>query len=278
MKTCVTTVALPDLTLEEQCQLLKGLGYDGIELRVRRVPEHRRNESPSPWGVHVNDLTPENLQDKSGEIRSQLRDHGLQLAGLASSVACTDLEQVKLLLEGSVAVGAPFFRVGAAAGYDGSIPYRAVYGETVAGFARVLDCTRGSGVKVVLEIHGGTIHPSASLAHRVVSLFDPSLVGVIYDPQNMVQDGFETTRLALDLLGPYLAHCHVGGHRPLRPKGDGSWLWEGCDMEEGLYNYPAMLRHLRTIGYAGFVSVEDFRTVPALEKFGKAIRFLRSIE
>jgi hypothetical protein len=32
-------------------------------------------------------------------------------------------------------------------------------------------------------MHGGTIHPSASLAYRIVSNFAPEDIGVIYDPQ-----------------------------------------------------------------------------------------------
>ena len=35
MKYSVTSVILPDLDLTETCELLKELGYDGLELRVR---------------------------------------------------------------------------------------------------------------------------------------------------------------------------------------------------------------------------------------------------
>jgi len=282
MKYSVTTVSLPELTMAQQAALLKRLGYDGIELRVRRVTDEARKKPPSSWGYHVNDITPENFKEKSSEIKKVLSDHGLKLAGLASAVACTDLEQMKLLLDGSVACGAPFIRVGAAAGWDGKRPYRDVYGETVAGYARVLELTRGTGVKIVLEIHGGTIHPSASLAYRIVSHFDPALVGVIYDPQNMVRDGFETTSLAIDLLGPYVAHCHVGAHKPtgceLDPKGTAKWKWEGCSMGEGLYNFPAMMAALKKINFQGFISIEDFRNVPPEEKYASAIAYLKGIE
>lgn len=282
MKYSVTTVALPEMTLLEQAQLLQRLGYDGMELRVRRVSEEQRKKPPSCWGYHVNDITPENLAAKAGEIKAVLSDHRLQLAGLATNASCTDLEQVKLLLEGAVSVGAPFIRVGASSGYDGTVPYRVILGETVAGYARVLEITRGSGVKVLLEIHGHTIHPSASLAHRIVSHFEPSEVGVIYDPQNMVTDGFETTPLAVDLLGPYLAHCHVGAHRPKPGEADDrgtvAWKWEGCEMGEGLYAYPGLMKALKERGYPGFISVEDFRSAPAEEKFGSALRYLKNIE
>jgi sugar phosphate isomerase/epimerase len=286
MQYSATTVFLPDLTLVQQADLLSRLGYDGIELRVRRVPaDLRAKAQPSSWGYHRSDLTPENFAAKAPEIRQVLADHGLALAGIASAVSCTETEHLKLLVEGAVAAGAPFVRVGAAAGYkaDGSQDYWQVYGETVAGFARTLELTRGTGVKIVLEIHGGTIHCSASLAHRVVSHFNPAEVGVIYDPQNMVKDGFETTALAVQLLGPYLAHCHVGAHRPLPPtehdaSGTAIWKWEGCPMADGLYHFPTLIAQLRKVGYRHFISIEDFRPLPAEDILAEAIRYLRALE
>jgi len=286
MKYSATTVFLPHLTMKEQADLLARLGYDGIELRVRRVTDEvRAKAEPSNWGWHVNDITPENFAGKAPEVRRVLDDAGIALAGIASNAPCTDLEQIKRLVEGAVLVGAPFIRVGAAAGFrpDGSVDYRTVYGETVAGYARVLEITRGTGVKILLEIHGGTIHPSASLAYRIVSQFDPAAVGVIYDPQNMVRDGFETTALAVQLLGPYLAHCHVGGHRPIPGGKDASgtvqWKWEGCAMAEGLYDYRQMIVHLRRAGYPYFISVEDFRAEPSPEeRLAEGIRYLRGLE
>jgi len=282
MKYCVTTVALPELTMEQQADLLQRLGFDGVELRVRRVSESALGQAPSSWGRHVNDVSPENFKAKAPEIRKILADHGLGLAGLATNPNCTDLEQVKLLLDGAVEAGAPFIRVGAADGYNGTRPYMEILGETVAGYSRVLDLTRGSGVKVVLEIHGGTICTSASLAHRIVSHFDPAAVGVIYDPQNMVRDGFETTALAIDLLGPYLAHCHVGAHRPtpagLDENGTAQWNWDRCPMGEGLYNYVQMLDALKKVNYQGFISIEDFSDEAPEEKYGAALKYLKSVE
>ena len=84
MKVSATTVFLPHLTLVQQAELLSRLGYDGIELRVRRISaEQRAKAEPSAWGYHVNDVTPENFAAKAPEIRRVLADHGLALAGVA---------------------------------------------------------------------------------------------------------------------------------------------------------------------------------------------------
>jgi sugar phosphate isomerase/epimerase len=264
--------------------MLSRLGFDGIELRVRRVSDDLRAKAePSNWGYHVNDVTPENFAEKSGEINSILADHGLSFVGIAANAPCTDLEQIKYLVEGAVKCGSPMLRVGASSGFkaDGSQNYWEIYGETVAGFARVLELTKGTGIKLLIEMHGNTIHPSASLAYRIASNFSPEDVGVIYDPQNMVRDGYETIALALQLLGPYLAHCHLGAHRPApgetNEKGTVQWKWERCGLAEGLFDIPAMMAQYEKVGYDGFISIEDFGAQPVEEKLSQSIAYLKSL-
>jgi sugar phosphate isomerase/epimerase len=284
MKYSATTVLMPELTMAEQAAMLSRLGFDGVELRVRRVSDELRAKAePSNWGYHVNDVTPENFAEKSGEINQILADHGLSFVGIAANAPCTDLEQIKHLVEGAVKCGSPMLRVGASSGFkaDGNQNYWEIYGETVAGFARVLELTKGTGIKLLIEMHGNTIHPSASLAYRIASNFSPEDVGVIYDPQNMVRDGYETIALALQLLGPYLAHCHLGAHRPAasetNDKGTVQWKWDRCGLAEGLFDIPTMLQQFEKVGYEGFISIEDFGGLPVEEKLTQAITYLKSL-
>lgn len=282
MRYSATTVLMPELDLEEQAGLLQRLGYDGIEWRVRPVPQEARSKGYSFWGAHKNDLTPENFAANADRMRRMAADHGLVIAGIASSASADELEQVKLLAEGTAACGAAFFRVGCPRRFDGSESYTVLYEEAVEAFGKALDAIAGYPVKVALEIHGYTIHPSASLAYRIVSHWPPERICVIYDPQNMVSDGYETTEIGLELLGSYLEHLHVGGHKPV-PKertatGTVEWDWPGCPMAEGLYNYPRLLKKLKAMGYGGFLSVEDFRDTPLEEKLREGIAYLRAVE
>jgi sugar phosphate isomerase/epimerase len=282
MRYSATSVMLPDLTLEEQAALLQRLGFDGIEWRVRRVPASARGKGYSEWGEHKNDLTPENFARNAPRMTQVAADHGLAIAGIASNAPATDLEQVRLLGEGAAACGAPFVRVGCPRGYDGTENYNALFEEAVDAYHAALDVLAPFGVRAALEIHGGTIHVSASLAHRLVSHWPPERVCVIYDPQNMVADGYETTELAVDLLGPYLGHVHAGGHKPVEKGRDQlgtvAWQWPGVPMAEGLYSYPRLLAKLKAVGYGGFISIEDFRGLPAEAKLKEGIAYLRAVE
>jgi sugar phosphate isomerase/epimerase len=282
MKYSATSVMLPDLDMAEQAALLQRLGFDGIEWRVRRVSEGARGKGYSPWGEHKNDLTPENFAAKAEEMKRVAADHGLAIAGLATNPNAGDLEQIKLLVEGAVKSGAPFVRVGAPRLYDRTVNYHVLYEETVAAYGKALALTEGTKVKLCLEIHGGTIHVSASLAYRILSNFPPDRVCAIYDPQNMVSDGYETTELGLELLDKYAGHCHVGGHRPVEKgrdeTGSMQWDWPGCPMADGLYNYPRMIRKLKQMSYPYFISIEDFRDLPAEEKLREGIEYLKKVE
>ena len=282
MRYSATSVMLPQLTMEEQAELLQRLGFDGIEWCVRRVSDEQRGKGFSEWGAHKNDLTPENFAANAGKMKQVASDHGLAIAGIASNAPATDLEQVKRLAEGAAASAAPFIRIGCPRGYDGSVDYNVLYDEAVEAYGKALDAIAPFGVRAVLEIHGGTIHVSASLAHRIVSNWSPDRVCVIFDANNMIHDGFETTELALELLGPYVGHVHVGGHRPAAKGADElgtrQWEWEMVPLAEGLYDYPRLLKKLRAVNYQAYISIEDFRSVPPEHKLKEGIDYLRAVE
>ena len=282
MRYSATSVMLPDLDIVEQAALLQRLGYDGIEWRVRRVSEGARGKGFSPWGEHKNDLSPENFAAQAGKMKQVAADHGLAIAGIASAPSADDLEQIKLLVAGAAACGAPFVRVGCPRLYNGTVNYHVLYQEAVDAYGKALELAAGSGVKLCMEIHGGTIHVSASLAYRIVSNFPADRMCVIYDPQNMVADGYETTELGIELLDQYIGHCHVGGHKPVEKgrdeTGSMQWEWPGCAMADGLYSFPRMLKKLKAVGYAHFISVEDFRDMPHEAKLRENIDYLHGVE
>lgn len=279
-----TTVFMPALTLVEQAEKLSKYGYDGMELRVRHCTDEARKEAiPSNWGYHVNDIEPKDFKKKAPEIRKVLKDYNLKLAGIASNVPCTDLEQVKQLLEGAVKAKAPWIRLSASQKFAPDSNYHAILGATIEGFAKCLELSRGTGVKYVLELHGNTIHPSASLGMKIVGNFSSNEVGINYDPQNMVKDGYETPEIAMQIMGPYLAHCHFGAWRPVFDKldenGTAVWKWEQVKIGEGLFDFTKVIKLLKQQDYKGFISVEDFNSKRTIdERLEDSIAYLRRIE
>jgi sugar phosphate isomerase/epimerase len=117
-------------------------------------------------------------------------------------------------------------------------------------------------VKALVEIHHGTICPSASLAHRLVSSFDPELVGMIFDPGNMAQEGFEDYRIGAELLGPHLAHVHLKNAAFERPKGPGIWKPRWAPLEDGVVDFGLLFEALDALDYSGWLVIEDFSGAP----------------
>jgi sugar phosphate isomerase/epimerase len=273
MKVGVFTVGLPDLMPEEAVSELKDAGYDGVEWRVTRVPKEARGEEPSFWGNNLCTLAP--TEDEARRARRISEEAGLEIPGLGTYVAVGDLEAADEAMRFAVTAGAPQVRVGAGA------PDRRSYEELFAaarGFLEgVEDLARSHGVKALIEIHHRTICPSASLAHRLVSAFDPDLVGVILDPGNMAQEGFEDYRIGAELLGPYLAHVHIKNSAFERPAGGGMWEPRWAPLEDGVVDFGLVFEALEHVDYDGWLMMEDFSGVrPSKEALRYNLEFIRS--
>ncbi len=93
--------------------------------------------------------------------------------------------------------------------YDRTENYNDLFNKEIEYLNEAEQLCKQYKVKGVLETHHVTIAPSASSAYRLVSSFDPDHIGVLFDPGNMVNEGYENHRMGLELLGPYLAHVHA---------------------------------------------------------------------
>jgi sugar phosphate isomerase/epimerase len=275
-------VILPDLDVAETCGLLQKLGFDGVEWRVRYTKPEAVGKGYSYWGEHKTDLSPANLAQKADEVARITADHGLEIAAIASNLRTTEFEDIKRLADGVARMGKIPIRLGAPRGFDRTVPYQALYEEAVDAYSRAVEILKSFGLRAIIEIHGGTIMVSASLAYRIASNFAPEEMGVIYDVNNMAKDGFETFRIGLELLGPYVQHCHAGGWRPVAQERDENgtlgWTWEGCDLSDSILDIPLFLSDLVAVGYKGFVSIEDFRPIDHEQKLRPQIEYLSRIQ
>ena len=273
MKVGVFTVSLPDLTPDEAVREIKDAGYDGVEWRVTHVPEELRSDEPSFWGNNLCTLEPTVAEARRARRLSE--EAGLEIPGLGTYVALGDLEAAHEAMRFAVTAGVPQVRVGAGAP-DGR-PYEELFDAAREFLAGDEDLARSHGVKALIEIHHKTICPSASLAQRLVSSFDPGLVGVILDPGNMAQEGFEDYRIGAELLGPYLAHVHIKNSAFERPAGGGVWEPRWAPLEDGVVDFGQVFEALEHVGYDGWLVMEDFSGVrPSREALKYNLEFLRS--
>jgi len=275
MKLGVFTVGIPDLTPEEGAQALKEAGYDGVEWRVTHVPEKFRCEEPSFWRNNLCSFEPR--VQEAERARRISEEAGLEIVGLGTYLSVGDLEATEDAMSFARTAGAPQLRVGVAKPGEHTA-YAEQFELTRNYLTRVEALCQVYGVRALVEIHHGTICPSASLAHRLVSGLDPQSIGVIFDPGNMVHEGFEDYRIGLELLGPHLAHVHVKNAAYERPEGGGVWKPRWSPLEDGVVDFERLVVALEGVGYDGWLVMEDFSAVrPSRETLQHNLRLIQDL-
>lgn len=275
MKISVFTVMLPDLTPEEAAAALSAAGYDGVEWRVTITPPERQQEAPSYWGNNLCTLAP--TPEDAERARRLSQAAGLQLPGLGTYIAMGDVEMVERVMHFAQIAGAPQVRVGVGRDLKNHT-YAELFEQTRAFLDNVVPLARRTGIKALVETHPNTISPSASSAYRLVEGFDPEYVGVIYDPGNLVHEGYEDYRIGIPLLGPYLAHVHLKNGAFSRPPEGGVWSPAAAPLEDGVVNFRTLFTVLKQAGYSGWLGVEDFSGVrSSRETLRHNLSFIRQV-
>ena len=279
MKYSVFTVCLPDVSVEEAVDRLVEWGYDGVEWRV---VNQKPAEAPGFWSGNLCTVSFDEVLDRAADLRKRCEKAGLAISGIASYVKCDDLAGTERALEAAARMGAPQARIGVP-GYDGSVNYRRLFDEALKQYAGVEKLAARHGVRANIELHMGNITPSASAGYRFVSRFDPKHVGIIYDPGNMVVEGFENWKLGIELLGEYLATVHVKNAAWKRtergPQDQQLYQREWVGLREGQVNWAEVMNALKACGYDGWLSLEDFSTTrPTAEKLRDDVAFLKELE
>jgi len=218
--------------------------------------------------------------ERAPQIREASQRSGITVAALAPNFTYEDTETVEKIFKGALAIDPnhpPLIRVGAQR-HDRTLPYQPQFLSARAGFANLVETAREYGVKIIYEIHVGTIAVSCSRTLELLKDLDPAHIGAIFDVPNMIKVGIEDTRMGLELLGPYLAHCHIGNARPEPTERDKTgkmrWKWDFCDLREGIADIPQIIQDLKDLGYANYISLEQFGPGDDDKKIGEQGAYL----
>jgi sugar phosphate isomerase/epimerase len=281
MKFAVFTVMTPEWDLAAAADRIAQAGYDGVEWRVQRVDPTRAGEPPSFWGNNRATVPVDHIEEEAERVRQITRTAGLELAPLASYLNVAEFDQIQAVFRAAQRMGAPAVRVNVDH-YDRTRRYQELYEETLVRLKPVVALARETGVKALVELHFGSICPSASLTYRLLSHFDPRDIGAIYDPGNMIAEGMENWRMGMELLGEYLAHVHVKNQiwhvDHIEPDGTFIWRYQAAPLREGIVNWREVLADLRAVGYDGWLSFEDFSTaLPTEQKLAENLAYIRGL-
>ena len=263
MQLGVYSLITHDCTVEKTAKLVAEIGYAGIEWTVD-YPDALW-DGKSNWHIDTTDL-----ENSARAARQAARENGLAVTVVCPRCRCTELDGLRLGMQAAQLTGAFAVRVLPSL-YDGTRPYGQLFDQARAALKALERMARDMGVKALLEIHNGTIAASTAATRRLLDGFDPECLGAIFDPGNMVREGMENWRMAIEMLGPYVQHVHVKDIGWLRDKA-GRWHYVDMALDEGMVDWKQVIEGLRSIGYEGFLSIEDFRGGRLVKSAGLSTR------
>ncbi|WP_115992922.1 sugar phosphate isomerase/epimerase family protein [Cohnella lupini] len=261
MKLSVFTVATPELDPAELAAVVKKSGLQGIEWRFKETPAEVKNEAPSFWGNNRSTISPSGGESELERFKLATEQAGVKTVSVTPYLQAGDLASTEEVLRAARYMGASYIRLGVP-GYDRTRSFDELFELARTYLKESEGLCKQYGVKGLIEIHHGTLSASASGARRLVEGLDPEWIGVLFDPGNTVHEGFENYKMALELLGPYLAHVHVknGGWSVKGTAEDGSAIWhsEWAGLKDGMVPWKQVIADLLAVGYDGYLGVEDF--------------------
>ncbi|MEY8354489.1 sugar phosphate isomerase/epimerase [Lachnospiraceae bacterium 54-53] len=270
MKYSLFTVSVPDMTPEQALRKMKEYGYDGVDWRVAEIPGDPEilKEAPSYWRNNYCTIDINTIDQQAAQLKQLTERYGLCINALATYLKCTDSEEkIRRCMAGARLMGCGRIRVNAPS-YDRNRTYDELFAEAAVGFKKVEKLAEEYGVKADFEMHMGTIVPSASAAYRLASNFDPGCIGVIYDTGNVIYEGFEEYKMALEILGPYLDLVHVKNAKWEKKEVEGKekFVPGWASFRDGYADFERFFKALKSVGYDGFITFEDFSSAESSDE------------
>lgn len=281
VKLGVTGVMLPTLDFDAQLGLCSALGIRYYQYRPRVIPDDKRSEPYSCWGNHKFDLTPERWVREGAQLTARLRDAGIEPWG-AAPVCLVDMDDdtLKLLVEGAVVSEAGAIRCMPPSYPQQAFDYADYLDRTLSRYRQVVDTICGPAkVKLLIETHAGSSASGPGLAYNILSHFESSEVGAIFDLPNFAKEGFVAPALAVSVLAPWIDCLHVGGARRVDQQTTAlgrRTVHQFCAMEESDLYLPDWFAQLADHGIDVPMIIEDYdHALPGDQALRRTVDYLK---
>lgn len=276
----ICTACTPWYPLLQLLPRLAVAGYDGVEIGVK---PHAADPARAPncWSNNHAVISVEALTALLPQLDEQLRAQSLRLAAIGSYHGAHEASVHRQFAVIARRLGCGLIRATVPV-HDASRGYAAQLAEQRAWWRELAAIGAGEGVRFCIELHDHTMTPSASAALRVLDGLPSAGVGVIFDVANTVAEGNEGLPMAIDMLGSLLVHVHVKQRTMQRLAQPHRGSLVDCAIsplpQPGDIVWPDVIAMLRTAGYRGWYSVEDFtRLDRADERLAADAAWMRAV-
>jgi sugar phosphate isomerase/epimerase len=276
----ICTACTPWFPLLELIPQLAAAGYQGLELGVK---PHSADPAKPPncWGNNHAVISVDALEAMLPTLEAALDRHRMRLAAIGSYHQAHEVATHRRLATIARRLGCGIIRATIPA-HDPAAGYARQLADLRTAWRALATLGADEGVRFCIELHDNSLTPSASAAMRVLDGLPGSGCGVILDAANTVAEGNEAMPMLIDILGDALAHVHVK-QRTMRRREqavNASLLEMAITplSEPGDVAWPAIIALLRSSGYRGWYSVEDFtRLDQPLERLPGDAAWMRAL-
>ena len=265
MKLGAFTTFTPEYTFAEACKMIKSLGYDGVQPRI--IPKESAGFDPAkpfnPWGNNKGGISEDAFFADPIAALKPAAEIGLEVSSAASYTATADMPRAVAMVKACGKAGIRNVRIGALPmPKEAKFDVAAYMDRCRASYKELVQEAKKVNVRPCIELHMGNVYPSASGAVALLKGISPEDAGVLYDPANSISDGWEVPKVALNVLGPYLAEVHVKNSQwvpDVTENGITRWKTVPSDLENGCVNWAEVVAQLKVQGYNGWL-VEEGHT------------------
>lgn len=241
------TMGTPGKNIYEAIELLKNIGFDGIEVRVAKDGQ-----------IDSETIT----DDEVCRIAAAAKEAGMAFSCLTSYYKDFTpparegvIRNLKRVIDIANLLDCKYVRV-----YGGNEPntrediwFSDFWTYTVTGVREVARYAAPFGITIVMETHAGSLTMSARDTIHLIDDINMNNVGMLFDYAWVELAGAETGADAVRRAAKYIKYVHVKDWKlesrlPLKKT--------SCLMGEGTVNWPAVLAALKEIGYVGYISNE----------------------
>ncbi len=206
------------------------------------------------------------------DMCQRTRDAGLKVAGYINGGKLWKQDELKRWVEIVASVDGPSLRVAhpwVAFSYEESLHQRVSFND-IFKMARdampaVVELSKTSGVRLLLEMHSGSLVASPLAAVMLFDGVDPKYVGAIYDPANTVIEGNLRPRSEVEVLGDYMGYVHakniafaLDGRFKEEPVTRANWKYMKTHLPYGMVDWVEIFFALKVGGFKGWISSEEY--------------------
>ena len=260
MKLSLYTLLGKDLPLDKVIELAKKTGFEAVDIRQAEDGKH------IPVGV-----TDEEVE----KIREMISHTGLEISGLTTYHRIGECEEttkskmlsnIKRAIEIAHHLRAKFLRI-SGSDLNLNVGYETQREEFREQAMQISEIAKKFGIVVTVEQHCCLLTSSAGQILDLMRGLDTSYLGIVYDPGNTLREGYERPLVQIEMLRYLIKNVHVKNARFIEGKRKDEYLpAEPTKLDEGFLDWRLIIKHLKRIGYNGYLTLEDFAPFDSLEE------------